>query len=113
MTPNVQRSLAEFKSQHSFQYAWFCAGPVVAVICGALMLRGVNWARWVFILWFGYNLASNIIRLPLRQLAPGLLIGVLFGAAVYLLFRPAAAAFFCGRALVTPQAPFTHEPPTS
>ncbi|MCX6906061.1 MAG: hypothetical protein NTW03_21795 [Verrucomicrobia bacterium] len=113
MTPDFRRNQAEYKSQHAFLYFWFYAGPVVAVICGAFMLRGFNWARWLLVLWFGYNVIGNIGRLPSRQLPAGLLVRCLFGAAVYLLFRPASTAFFRSCALEVPKNQPTQPPPIS
>jgi hypothetical protein len=113
MSPNAQRNFAEYRSQHTFLYVWFCAGPVVAVICGAFMLRGVNWARWLLVLWFGYNVIGNVVRSPLKLLIPSLAGGSVFVVAVCLLFRPAATAFFCGRASEVRKDPPTLEPPKS
>jgi hypothetical protein len=110
--PEVQRDLAQYSTQHPFLYAWLRAGPVMAVICGAFMLRGANWARWLLGLWFGYNVISNVVSSPLRLLAPRLLVGCLFGAAVYLLFRPAATAFFRGRTSEALKTLPTNETPT-
>ena len=56
------------------------------------MLRGYHWARWVFVLYFGYNVIGNVVRGPLLLILPGLL----FGLAVFFLFRPQANAFFRG-----------------
>jgi hypothetical protein len=72
------------------------------------MLRGFNWARWLFVLWFGYNLIGNIARSPLRLMAPSLFVGLVFGAVVYLLFRPAATAFFRGRTAEKAAVPSTN-----
>src|SRR5258706_8165991 len=58
-SPEAQRHIAEYRSQHPFLYARLWAGPVLAMICGMSMLRGFNWARWLFVLWFGYNLIGN------------------------------------------------------
>src|SRR6266404_324411 len=51
---NAQGHLAGYRSRHPLLHAWFCAGPVVAILCGAFMLRGADWARWLLVLWFGY-----------------------------------------------------------
>src|SRR5690242_15757595 len=94
--PDAQRHMTALRTQHPFLYARLLAGPMVALASGMVMLRGFNWARWLFVLWFGYNLIGNIAHSPRRLLAPNLLAGSVFGAAVYLLFRPAATAFFRG-----------------
>ncbi len=53
------------------------------------MLQGRNWARWVLVVWYGLNVIRNSVAHP--QYALGAL---LFGAAVFLLFRGPASNFF-------------------
>ena len=89
-TPETQQRLAEFRSEHSLQNVLIFAGPVLAVICGVFMLLRFNWARWLLVVWFGINVLGNVLHSPLRLLLPGLL----FGVAIYFLFRPQATAYF-------------------
>ena len=107
-SPDGQRVISDYRSQHPFLYARILAGPLVALACGTFMLRGANWARWLFALLFGYNVISNIAYSSSRSLGPDLLGGLIFGAAVYHLFRPAATAFFRGRAVEKPGVPATN-----
>jgi hypothetical protein len=103
--PGAEASLAGFRSQHPFVYAYIVFGAALAVVCGVFMLRGRNWARWLFVLWFGYNVISKVVHSPLRLLIPGLL----FAVVVYLLFRPQASDFF--RQTEAPQIPKTDGTP--
>ena len=48
----AERYMADFRSHHPFLYAHMWAGPIVSMVCGIGMLRGFNWARWLFALWF-------------------------------------------------------------
>jgi len=78
--------------------AWIYAGPVAAFVCGTLILRGVNLARWVLIMWFGFNTARGLV-MTLGRSAPTLQAGrvlaaVFVGACAYYLFRRDATAFF-------------------
>ncbi|HEY0455329.1 MAG TPA: hypothetical protein VGE41_03080 [Verrucomicrobiae bacterium] len=41
--------MAQFRSQHPFQFALNYVGPTVAVVSGVFMLRGCNWARWLLV----------------------------------------------------------------
>lgn len=84
------REIAGFRAQHPFQYALLYVGPILALVCGVFMLVGFGWARWVFHAWFAHVIINNVIASPLRLLLPGLL----FGVAVYYLYRPQANAFF-------------------
>jgi hypothetical protein len=91
-TPEVQKQLSEFSALHPFGVVLMYVGFLMGIICGAFMLRGANWARWLFLAWFGYNTIENFIRSPVRNLPAVLLMGI----AVYLLFRPEATAYFRG-----------------
>jgi hypothetical protein len=101
--PGGEQQAAEFKAQHPFLHAFLFFELILAVVCGAGMLRGWNWARWVLVLFFGYNIIGNLIRGPLLSLFPGLL----FGLGVFLLFRPQASAFFRGSSTAIPAEPNT------
>ena len=103
--PGAEESIAEYRSQHPVLYAVMLAGPIVAVVCGVFMLRGHNWARWLLVIWFGYNVIGNVLHSPLKLLLPGLL----FGVAVFFLFRPRATAFFRGTSAEPPQIPKTDD----
>jgi hypothetical protein len=111
-TPHSRRALAEVWSEHPLATLWLCGVPLVGLFCGFFMLRGMNWARWVVVLWFGCNNIAKLLH-PLKPFPENLLGVLLFGTAVYLLFRPSATAFFRGPASVAPKSLPTHEPPTS
>ena len=68
-------------------------GPlVVAIIAGAYMLRGRNWARWLALAWIAFHVAISVLH-PF----PGLIVhGVLLALIAYLLFHRAAQAYFRG-----------------
>jgi hypothetical protein len=85
--------IAEYKTQHPFYWRLFYVGPVLAIICGVFMLLGFGWARWLLHAWFGHNLVMNVIHRP-QQFLIG---AVMFGIAVYYLYRPQAVAFFRAR----------------
>jgi len=96
-SPDAQRNMAQYGSQHPFLFARLWAGPVIALVCGVFMLRGHNWARWLYVVSFGYNVIDNMAHSSLRRLALASIPGLLIGAAAYYLFRPAATGFFRGR----------------
>ena len=62
----------------------------LALVCGVFVLRGANWARWTLTAWLAFHL---FISIP-HSVAAFLVHGALLAAAVYLLFRPAATAYF-------------------
>ena len=72
------------------------ASIALLAISGVVMLRGFNWARWVFIVTVAYNQLSKLFSGHWNASAANV-IGLLLGAAAcYFLFRPVANAFFSG-----------------
>jgi hypothetical protein len=63
---------------------------VLAIVSGAFMLGGRNWARWLGIAWMVFHVVLSAFG-ALHELA----IHALFCAAIaWLLFRPAAGRYF-------------------
>jgi hypothetical protein len=82
----------EFSQQPSFQYdiVWVELVRLLAIVCGAYMLRGHNWARWLALAWIGYHVIVSALH-TLSQLA----IHVVFCAILtYFLTRSTATRYF-------------------
>lgn len=61
-----------------------------AIIAGIFLLRGMNWARWLAVVWVvGHVVLSAFFAFP--QLA---FHGVIAAGIIYLLFRKDAARYF-------------------
>ena len=82
----------EFKVQRPFEndVIWVCLIRLLAVLCGALMLRGSNWARWLLVVWMGYHIVLSALHSPMQLFVHGLL----FAVILYFLFCPQASAYF-------------------
>jgi hypothetical protein len=66
---------------------------LAAIVCGAFLLRGHNWARWLAMAW----IAFHVVLSAFHQI-PELIIHTLFCAAIaWILFRPEAARYFAAR----------------
>jgi hypothetical protein len=86
--------LAEFRARNAFRYddAWIEVVRLLAIICGAFMLRGHNWARWLALAWIAFHVIVSAFHS-----FPEFAIHCLFCAVVaWLLFRPDAARYFRG-----------------
>lgn len=71
---------------------WVELVELVAIISGAFMLRGQNWARWLALAWIAFHVAISVFD-PLPKLA----IHALFLALIaWCLFYPAARNYFRG-----------------
>lgn len=103
----VVYAIAEFRAKHPFMFAvTYYVGPILTLVSGVFMLRGCDWARWLLVVWLGYTVIDSALHWPLR-----LLPGLLFGVAVFFLFRPQATAFFRGTSAKPPQIPNPDETP--
>ena len=63
---------------------------LLAIIGGAFMLRGQNWARWLAIVWIAFHVVISYFH-SWGEVAMHALILAVFA---YILFRPAASAYF-------------------
>lgn len=94
LLPPADAAAAEWRNQfrlkQPLQYYALFLMPVLLVASSLLMLRGLNLARWFFVIWFGNAVFWQIAKNPKQALygALTLLIGVL------ILFLPASNAFF-------------------
>src|SRR5437667_12744380 len=84
----------EFKADRPFQYdvVWVCLVRVLAILCGAFMLRGSNWARWLLLVW----IACHVVLSAFHSLFELVIHSLLFAVVAYFLFRPQASAYFRG-----------------
>jgi hypothetical protein len=84
--------LPDFKTQHPFQYDVIGVAllRLLAILGGAFMLRGKNWARWLAIAWIAFHVAIGALH-SMQQLLMHLL---LFAVFAYFLFRPTATEYF-------------------
>ena len=66
------------------------------ILCGAFLLRGKNWARWLTLVW----LAAHMVIGFFISAGSGVAHCVIFGMLAYLLiFRPDVRAYFRGGAV--------------
>jgi hypothetical protein len=82
----------EFKQAHPFENdgLWICLIRLLAIVCGAFLLRGQNWARWLCVVWLAWHVWLSVFH-PVSELI--LHSGLLAGFAFFL-FRPRTSAYF-------------------
>lgn len=82
----------ELEPQHPFQNdaAWVLVLRVLAVVGGAFMLRGSNWARWLTLGWIAFHVGLSFFHSPREVSAHALLLAVF---AYFLLRQPASRYF--------------------
>jgi hypothetical protein len=82
----------EFKAERPFDsdFLWVCFVRLLAMVGGAFVLRGRNWARWLLIVWLGYHVGLSVIHTPFELAVHSLL----FAGLLFSLFRGPASAYF-------------------
>jgi len=75
------------------------AVELAAIVCGAFMLRGLNWARWGAIGWIALHVVLSAFH-AVQEFAMHLLIGVVIAWA---LLRPESARYFRGARAEAPE----------
>jgi Trk-type K+ transport system membrane component len=84
--------LTDFEAQHSAspELVWISLVRLVAVVCGAYMLTGKNWARWVALVWMAYHVILSAFH-SWFELAVH---AAIFAVVAYVLLRRDAARYF-------------------
>ena len=84
-----------FTADHPFQsdVIWVCLVRLLAILCGVLMLRGSNWARWLLLVWIAYHVSLSAFH----SLFELVIHSLLFAVVLFFLLRPQASSYFRGR----------------
>jgi hypothetical protein len=77
--------------QHSSEWVAHVV-RILAILGGAFMLFGFNWARWLLVFWMGFHIVAGFLHAPWK----GFVHILLFSIIAYFLFRPRASAYFRG-----------------
>lgn len=72
------------------EIVWITVFGAAAIVSGAFMLAGRNWARWLALAWMAAHVTISVFH-PLQEL---LVHGVLLAAIAYLLFRRETRDYF-------------------
>lgn len=76
---------------------WIELTEFLAIVSGAFMLRGHNWARWLALAWMAFHVVLSAFG-TIREVA----IHAVFCAVIaWVLFRPDAARYFRGAQIET------------
>ncbi len=76
------------------QYVMMYAGLLVQLVSGIAMLKGQNWARFLYVIWSIIGLVVGFATSPMKTaIIPSV---VIFLIIAFFLFRPAANEYFSG-----------------
>jgi hypothetical protein len=91
LSPQAPARLAELTAAEGpGMLAFIWAVRLAAVVGGAFVLRGSNWARWLLLAWMAFHVALSAGHSTVELL----LHVVVFVPVSWMLFRPAAASYF-------------------
>ena len=76
-------------SEHS-DLIWVFGTELLAIVAGAFLLRGQNWARWLLVAWLVFHVALSAFH-DWGELAVHSLLAVM---VIYFLFRAPASEYF-------------------
>jgi hypothetical protein len=56
--------LSDFSPKHPFEFenVWILLVRITAIVSGAFMLRGSNWARWLSLAWIAFHLILSFFH---------------------------------------------------
>jgi hypothetical protein len=85
---------SELKTSGPLDYeaVWVLLLRLLAVIGGAFMLRGADWARWLVLAWIAYH----VVLSAFHSWSETAVHAALLAGVAYLLLRPEAGAYFRG-----------------
>ena len=103
--------LSEFKSHSPFDYGLVAISLIrlIAILAGAFMLRGADWARWLLAGWMAYHIVLSAFH-SVSEFVMHILI---FGIVGYFLFRPRSSVYFRGESTLASKLPTNDEKPVS
>ena len=84
----------DLAAQHSLDGVYAAISRLAAVVGGAFVLRRHDWARGLLVAWLVFHVVVGFLHGSM----PGVIHVALFAAGTYVLFRPAASAWFRGAA---------------
>jgi len=76
----------------SLQFTILYAGLLITIVSGVAMLKGQNWARFLYVGWGVIGFVTGILTSPMKAaMVPGF---VIFAVITFFLFRPKANEYF-------------------
>lgn len=88
----IKDMMANSPMPMALQYALMYCGTLILIISGIGILKGKNWARWLYTIWGIIGIIISVVTTPINMMMiPGVLF---FLIIVFFLFRRKANEFF-------------------
>jgi hypothetical protein len=90
--PMVKELMAKNPLPIPLQYAMLVTGLAVMIASGIGMLKGLGWARLLYVIWGAIGTLIGFATSPIKTaLIPGV---VFFAVVIFFLYRPASNRYF-------------------
>ncbi len=90
--PVTQELMSKSPIPIGMQYVMMFVGLLISIVCGISMLKGMNWARSLYIGWSIIGITIGMATSPMKaMMIPGI---VIFFILAFFLFRPKANEYF-------------------
>lgn len=90
--PMIQEMMSRTSLPIPTQYVMAYAGLLVTVVSGIALLKGINWARFLYVGWSVIALVVGIATTPIKAgLIPGAVVLIVIA---FFLFRPKVNEYF-------------------
>jgi len=73
-----------------YDLIWIELLRILALVCGLLLLRGINWARWLAIAWLLFHVVISALNSTSEMIAHIVLLIIV----IVLLYLPVSSSFF-------------------
>lgn len=90
LTPDAARQLAKLKADGLADLGPAWTSRLLAIVGGAGVLHGRNWARWLLVAWMAFHIGLSM----LHSVSELLVHAVIFTPLLFLLFRRSAEPYF-------------------
>jgi hypothetical protein len=93
LTSNAAEQLAKLRADGLADLGPAWTSRLLAVIGGAGLLHGFNWARWLLVAWMAFHIVLSVLHSPVQLLVHC----AFFAPILYFLFRSQSTAFLSAR----------------
>jgi hypothetical protein len=90
--PMAKELMAKSPLPIPLQYTMLYMGLLITIVSGIAILKGQNWARFLYVVWGAIGSVIGILTSPIKAaMIPGL---VIFAVITFFLFSPKANEYF-------------------
>lgn len=97
--PMLKEIMAKSLLPMALQFVMLYMGLLITIVAGIAMLKGQNWARFLYVVWSAIGFVIGIVASPMKAAIFFSL--VVFAVITFFLFRPKANEYFSQKGAVS------------